>query len=99
MVAAAQSSAWETVQKVDKQTWINIAICVVALIAVVKVWNALKKFNEFAPYLAAMVAGAMIFFYWVYDRSEPRFLTPVIERIAPFFPTKATQDRNRGGDA
>jgi len=29
----------------------------------------------------------LIFFNWVYHRTEPKFLSPVVDRIAPFFPT------------
>ena len=53
--------------------------------------------------VAAMLAALLIFFYWVYDRSEPRFLTPVIDKLAPFFPSKSAQQqiedkRRRGRD-
>ena len=89
-LAAAQTSLADQAKGISKQTWINLLICVVALIVVVKVWKSLKKLNDFLPYIAAAVAGFLIFFYWIYERSEPKFLTPVIEKIAPFFPNKST---------
>jgi hypothetical protein len=101
LLAAAPPSAWEQVKHVPKETWINIAICVVALVGIIWAWRALKKINDFVPYIAAVVAAGLIFFYWVYERSEPKFLTPVIDKIAPFFPTKSTPDevkRRRGPD-
>jgi hypothetical protein len=33
------------------------------------------------------VVGTVVFFSWVYNRNEPKFLTPIIEKIAPFFPS------------
>ena len=103
ILAAAPPSTWEQIKRVPKETWINIALCLIAVVAVVCVWRALKKFNDFAPYVAAVLAAGLIFFYWVYDRSEPRFLTPVIDKLAPFFPSKGTQQeieskRRRGRD-
>jgi hypothetical protein len=90
--AAAEPGVWEQLRRVPKQTWINLAICIIALLVVVRLWKALKNFNEFAPYIAASIAGVLIFFYWVYERSEPRFLTPLVEKIAPFFPSRGQQN-------
>jgi hypothetical protein len=95
ILAAAPPSTWEQLKHVPKETWINLIICVGALVAIVWVWKALKKFNDFAPYIAALLAAGLIFFYWIYDRSEPRFLTPVIDKLAPFFPTKGSGSDNR----
>ena len=86
-LAAAATSFVDDIKHVPKETWINIGICVLAVVVVVRLWGALKKFNEFAPYLVALAAGAVIFFYWVYERQEPRFLSPVVDKIAPFFPS------------
>ena len=89
-IAAAQTSLWDALKGVPKQTWINLGICVLAVVVVLKVWRVLKGFNEFLPYIAAVLASFLIFFYWVYDRSEPRFLTPIVEKLAPFFPSKSS---------
>ena len=103
LAAAPPPSAWEQLKRVPKETWINIGICLLAVVVITRVWKALKKFNDFAPYIAALLAAGLIFFYWVYDRSEPRFLTPLIDKLAPFFPSKGTQQeiegqRRRGRD-
>ena len=31
---------------------------------------------------------AFVGFNWIYERNEPAFLTPIVEKIAPFFPAK-----------
>jgi hypothetical protein len=103
LAAAAPPSAWEQVRQVPKDTWINIAICIIAIVVIVRLWRVLKNINEFVPYIAAVLAAGLIFFYWVYERSEPRFLTPMIDKLAPFFPSKGTQQeigekRRRGRD-
>jgi len=103
LLAAAPPSAWEQLKRVPKETWINLAICVIAVVVIARVWKVLKSINEFVPYIAAVLATILIFFYWVYDRSEPRFLTPIVEKLAPFFPSKGKQQdiqeqRRRGRD-
>ena len=93
-LAAAQKSAWDQLKSIPKETWINIGICVVTVIGIMKAWKALKKVNEFVPYIVAVLAALVIFFYWVYERSEPSFLTPVVDKLAPFFPSKGAQHEN-----
>lgn len=93
LLAAAPPSAWDQLRAVPKQTWINLAICVVALVAVVKLWKVLRSINEFVPYIAAALASFLILFYWVYERTEPKFLTPVVEKLVHFFPSKSKQQQ------
>jgi flagellar biosynthesis protein FliQ len=94
VIAAAPPSLWDQFRSVSKQTWINLAICVLAVVVIVRVWRGLKKINDFVPYIVAVLAAFLIFFYWVYERCEPRFLTPLVEKLAPFFPSKSTQELN-----
>lgn len=102
-IAAAPPSAWEQLQHVPKQTWINLIICVLAVVIIIRVWRTLKRVNEYAPYFVSIVAAFLICCYWVYERTEPRFLSPLVDKLAPFFPTKAKQGeieekRRRGRD-
>lgn len=86
---AAASSTWENVRRIPSQTWINLGICVLAVVLVVRMWRALRRFNDFAPWIATTLFASMILCYWVYERTEPRFLTPVVERLTFFLPTKS----------
>lgn len=90
---AAQPSTWDKVRGVPAQAWLNLVICVLAVVLVTRVWKALKKFNDFAPWFAAALAASMILAYWVYERTEPRFLTPFVEKLALLLPTKAKQEQ------
>ncbi len=92
-LAALQSTAWDPLKGVSRQTWINLVICVVAIVVILRIWKALKGINEFVPYIVAVLAAGLIFFYWIYDRSEPRFLTPLVNQLAPFFPSKSIQQQ------
>ena len=92
-LAAAQKSAWDQLKSIPKETWINIGICVIAVVAITKAWKAMKSINEFVPYIVGVLAAGLIFFYWVYERTEPRFLTPIVDQLAPYFPSKGAQDQ------
>lgn len=72
-------------------TWVNLAITIIGIILVVKLWRTLRSINDYAPYMAICLFCSGVFFYWVYSRTEPAFLTPVVEKLTPFFPTKTQQ--------
>lgn len=91
---AAQLSTWEKLKHVPKNTWINLGICVLAVVIIIRLWRALKRLNDYAPYIATVVAMCGIMAYWVYERTEPAFLTPVVEPLTGFLPTKAKHQRD-----
>lgn len=88
---AAYPTTLDRLRYVPRDTWINAAIFVISAFVLVKTWKTLRRVNDYAPYIACVVFGCGVFFYWVYSRTEPAFLTPVVERLTPFFPTKSAQ--------
>jgi hypothetical protein len=46
---AANTTTLDKLQQVPTQMWINLGICVLAVVIVVWLWRGLKKFNDFAP--------------------------------------------------
>lgn len=56
------------------------------------VCGGLKQINDYAPYLAAVFVGGLLFLLMVYNRNEPRFLTPIVEPLTNFLPTKSKQE-------
>mgnify|MGYP001557984484 CR=1 FL=1 len=91
---AAQSSVWDQIRRVPRQAWINVVICVLAVLIVVRLWRAMKKLNDYAPYFVAVIVTTTVFFYWVYNRTEPRILSPLVDRLVPFFPTRSKQEQD-----
>jgi hypothetical protein len=91
---AAQSSVWDQVQRVPRQFWINAIICVLAVLLVARLWREMKRLNDYAPYIVAVIVTTTVFFYWVYNRTEPRILSPLVDRLMPFFPTKSKHEQD-----
>lgn len=82
----------EPLRKIPAQFWINLVLCLVGVIIVIRFWRALSKVHSFMPWLAAMVAAFMILSFWTYNRTEPRFLSPVVDKLALVLPTKAKHE-------
>lgn len=87
-------SALEALQDLPPGTWLKIGLGVAVLVAAVFLVRHLARMNKIVVGVVLVVAGSVVFFSWVYNRNEPRFLTPLVEKIAPFFPTaKVRQEK------
>jgi hypothetical protein len=80
-------SALEKMKTLPGDVWLKIGIVIVAIIAVVLIFRKIMKVNKLIGGIILAMVGSIVFFSWVYNRNEPKFLTPLVDRIAPFFPT------------
>ena len=60
-------------------------LVVLVIVIAVKIYQGSNKI--FLSILLCAVIG-VVFFNWIYNRNEPAFLTPIIEPLSQFFPTK-----------
>lgn len=67
--------------------WLKIGIGVAAVVIAMFVFRRIMKLNKIIAGVVIFVVVTVVFFSWVYNRNEPRFMTPIVERIAPFFPS------------
>jgi hypothetical protein len=80
-------SALDKMKTLPPDVWLKIGIAIVAFILVVLIFRRVMKMNKIIASIIVMVTTSIVFFSWVYNRNEPKFLTPVVEKIAPFFPS------------
>jgi len=80
-------TALEKAQSLKPEVWLKIGIAILAFIVVVVILRRVLRMNKIVAGVVIFVAFTVIFFSWVYNRNEPKFLTPVVEKIAPFFPS------------
>jgi len=80
-------SATEKIQTLPPETWIKIGIAIGAVIISVLVFRRVMKMNKIIAGVIVFVVMTVVFFSWVYNRNEPAFMTPLVNHIAPFFPS------------
>jgi glucan phosphoethanolaminetransferase (alkaline phosphatase superfamily) len=80
-------TAMEKLKTMPPDFWLKVGIGVVAVIVAIFVFRRVMKMNKIIASIIVFVAVSIVFFSWVYNRNEPKFLTPLVERIAPFFPS------------
>ncbi len=91
------TSALESAQNIPPATWLKLGIGIAALVVAVVVLRTVAKMNKILLGVLVFVVFSVFFFSWVYNRNEPKWMTPVIEKIAPFFPSASSYaERKRG---
>jgi len=85
-------SALEKAQSMKPEVWLKIGIAILAFVVLVILYRRIMKMNKVVAGVVIFIVCTVVFFSWVYNRNEPKFLTPVIEKVAPFFPSAGSYD-------
>jgi hypothetical protein len=79
----------EKIQQVPAKTWWLIGIGLIGIVVSVAILRAIMAgANKILLGIILLLVLFLVSIQWIYDRDEPAFLTPAINRIAPFFPGK-----------
>lgn len=85
-------TAVEKLKTLKPEVWLKIGIAVGAFVLAILLWRRIMKMNKIIAGVVVFVVCTVVFFSWVYNRNEPRFLTPLVNKIAPFFPSAGSYD-------
>lgn len=91
-VLIAATTTLDKLQKIPPAFWLKVGIAVVAIIVVVIALRKLLQVNKIIVGAVLFIVGGLMFFNWIYYRTEPKVLTPLFNRIAPFFPSAGAYD-------
>lgn len=80
----------EKLQRVPAEFWLELATIIVVFILGILLIKSISHMNKALLTVTVVLLFTVLGFHWIYERNEPAFMTPVINRIAPFFPTKGS---------
>jgi glucan phosphoethanolaminetransferase (alkaline phosphatase superfamily) len=80
-------TAVEKMKTLPPVVWLKIIIAIAAVVIAVFVFRKVMRMNKIIAGVIVFVVCTVVFFSWVYNRNEPKFLTPLMDRLAPFFPS------------
>ncbi|HQY04575.1 MAG TPA: hypothetical protein PLQ52_00780 [Lacunisphaera sp.] len=92
-------TAWEKIQTMPPAIWLKIATAIGVFVLTIFLFRRVMKMNKIIASIIVFVVGTVVFFSWVYNRNEPKFLTPIVDRIAPFFPSAGAYNAKQGTTA
>jgi hypothetical protein len=86
--APAKLTVMEKLQAVPKETWISLLITFAVIFMIVRVWKSLKEINDIVPWIALFTVGGAVVFYWTYERTEPKMLSPIFDQLSKILPSR-----------
>jgi hypothetical protein len=99
---AVTNTTLDKLRAIPPAVWGKIGLGVLAVIVVFIVIQRVLKINKFVLGGAVFIGTGLLWFNWIYHRTEPKFLTPLVDRVAPFFPTAGAYETKQStlpGDA
>lgn len=89
-------TALEKIQTLPPAIWLKIGTVIAAFILTIFLFRRVMKMNKIIAAVIVFVVCTVVFFSWVYNRNEPAFMTPLVQRIAPFFPSAGSYATKQG---
>jgi hypothetical protein len=80
----------EKLKQVPRSFWIIALLVILGLVAAVIILRKMMHMNKIVAGIILAVVLVLVGFNWIYERNEPKFLTPIVDAIAPFFPAKGS---------
>ena len=80
----------EKLERVPAEFWLKIFSIVAIFALSIVLMRSISQMNKVVLTISVFLIVTVLGFNWVYERNEPKFLTPAVNFIAPFFPSKST---------
>jgi apolipoprotein N-acyltransferase len=93
--APMPATGLDKLRAIPTEFWVKAGIAVLALVIVVLVLRKLAQANKVVVAVVAFIVLSMVGFNWIYERNEPAWATPVVEKLAGFFPSKGKLEKAR----
>ena len=88
MKSALESIQYWFIENANAENITSLGIVVVAIFLVISIYKLLKSFHPTMVLLVLCLIFSGLFLYWVNERNEPAFMTPLVETVADFLPKK-----------
>jgi len=97
MLLIAATTGLQKIQSVPPMFWLKALGVIAAFVAAVIILRKVAQMNKIVLSVIVFVVIVGLGFNWIYERNEPAFLTPLVNRIAPFLPAKGSYGATQQG--
>jgi hypothetical protein len=87
---AAAPTALEKLKRVPPEFWWKLGGAILAIAVVAFILQRVAQMNKIVLAIICLIIFSVVGVNWIYERNEPAFMTPVIDKIAPFLPSKGS---------
>jgi hypothetical protein len=95
LAAVAAPTALEKLKQIPPAFWLKVGIAVLAIVVAVIALRKLAQMNKIVLTVIVLIILSTVGFSWIYERNEPAWATPVVEKLAGFFPSKGSYDNKQ----
>jgi flagellar motor component MotA len=88
MILAAQITTMDKLKAIPPQFWLMLAAVIGGIMVITLIIRHLVRANKIMLTIGSCLVMVLVAFNWVYKRNEPKFLTPLVDKVAPFFPSQ-----------
>jgi len=89
-ISAALAPLWRQIKSLfSEHHFLTILCAFVALMMTISFYRFLKNISPALVYFVLFLILAILLLHWTQTRTEPAFLKPFIDWLAPFFPSAA----------
>jgi len=78
----------EKLERVPIEFWLKIVMIIAIFVLSIVLIRSISQMNKLLLTFTIFLVVTLVGFHWVYERNEPKFFTPFVEAVAPFFPSK-----------
>ncbi len=90
MLFLAAATALDKLKQVPTAFWWKVGAAVLCVIILAAVLQRVAQMNKVVLAVIVLVVFTIVGVNWIYDRNEPAFMTPIINKIAPFLSSKGS---------
>ena len=88
LLAAAPPPALDKLKHIPPAFWWKMGLAIAIFVAAIILLRKVARMNKVVLTIIVLIVLSTIGFNWIYQRNEPAWATPVVEKLAGFFPSK-----------
>ena len=90
MFLAVAPTPLEKLKQVPPAFWWKIGAAILCIAVIAFVLQRIAQMNKIVLAIICLLIFSVVGVNWIYERNEPAFMTPLIDKIAPFLPSKGS---------
>ena len=80
----------DKIKAVPPAFWWKLGAAVLCIVVFAIVLQKVAQMNKIVLAVICLVIFTVVGVNWIYERNEPAFMTPIIDKVAPFLPSKGS---------
>ncbi|RFC45585.1 MAG: hypothetical protein DUW69_001811 [Verrucomicrobia bacterium] len=90
MLFLAATTGLDKLKAVPPAFWWKLGAAVLCIVVIAIILQKVAAMNKVVLAIICLIIFSVVGVNWIYERNEPAFMTPIVEKLAPFLPSKGS---------